>query len=89
MAWKFVLDARAGKELSKLAKPTQQMLLDYLMLQVLGRSDPRSLGKPLRHEKYGLWRYRVDKYRIICHIQDDILTILVLQIAKRDAVYKS
>ena len=41
----------------------------------------------LRGRKKGLWRYRVNKYRIICRIQNDILTILVLKVAKRDVVY--
>ena len=38
-------------------------------------------------DKIGLWRYRVGKYRIVCKLEDDVCTILVLQIAKRDKVY--
>jgi mRNA-degrading endonuclease RelE of RelBE toxin-antitoxin system len=30
----------------------------------------------------------LEKYRIICHIQNDEMTILVLRIGMRDKVYK-
>jgi len=46
------------------------------------------LGKALRGNKKGLWRYRVDKFRIICKLEEDKLVILVVKIAKRDVVYE-
>jgi len=36
----------------------------------------------------GYWRYRVGDYRIICDIQDDIVTVLVLVIGHRKNVYE-
>lgn len=86
--WKYDLTAKARKALSKLDKQTQQKILDYLTLRVLESGDPRDFGKALRHDKAGLWRYRVDKYRIICQLKDEVLTILVLEIGKRDRVYE-
>ena len=35
-----------------------------------------------------LWRYRVSSYRIVCQIQDDVVTVLIVRIAKRDEVYQ-
>ena len=50
--------------------------------------NPRQFGEPLRRELYGLWRYRVGDWRIIAKIQDNVLTILVIDIGKRDEIYK-
>ena len=55
---------------------------------VLKQNHPKQLGKVLTGNKKGLWRYRVDKFRIICKIEENILTVLVLKIAIRDVVYQ-
>lgn len=47
-----------------------------------------NFGKALRNNKKGLWRYRVDKFRIICKLEEEKLIILVIAIAKRDVVYE-
>jgi len=49
--------------------------------------DPRSFGKPLRHSKFGLWRFRVRDYRIICRLQQAKLVVLVVAIGHRSTVY--
>ena len=36
----------------------------------------------------GTRRYRVGDYRILCDIQDRVLTVLVLQIGNRREVYR-
>ncbi|MFP3018042.1 MAG: type II toxin-antitoxin system RelE/ParE family toxin [Candidatus Tisiphia sp.] len=33
--------------------------------------NPHDFGKSLVGEKKGLWRYRVDDYRIICNISNN------------------
>jgi mRNA interferase RelE/StbE len=50
--------------------------------------DPRHFGKPLRASKFGLWRYRVRDYRIICELQDKRLVVLVVAIGHRSTVYE-
>lgn len=49
--------------------------------------DPRTLGWALRGELSEYWRYRVGDYRLVCEIQDDVLTVLVVRIAHRSKVY--
>lgn len=88
MGWQYILERKAAKELSKLSQDTQQQILDYLTLRVLEANNPRDLGKPLSGNKSGLWRYRIDKYRIICQIRDSVMIVLVIQIGKRDRVYE-
>lgn len=50
--------------------------------------DPRSTGKALAGNLAGLWRYRVGDYRIVCDIEDEVLLILVIDVARRSKVYK-
>jgi mRNA interferase RelE/StbE len=51
-------------------------------------NHPKESGKALSPNKKGLWRYRVDKFRILCKLEENNLVILVLKIAKRDVVYE-
>lgn len=87
MVWTINIKESAAKEIRKLAKNEQTKILNYLKEKVLKANNPRDFGKALMHDKVGLWRYRVEKFRIICEIQDNELTILVLKIGKRDKVY--
>ena len=56
--------------------------------RIAASEDPRNFGKPLRASKFGLWRYRVRDYRIICELQDKRLVVLVVAIGHRSTVYE-
>ncbi len=86
--WKVVFSQTGEKELSKLSHQQQSLIRSYLYTRVLGLEHPKLFGKALRNNKKGLWRYRVDKFRIICKLEEDKLIILVVAIAKRDVVYE-
>ena len=86
--WKVVFSQTGEKELSKLSHQQQSLIRSYLYTKVLGLEHPKLFGKALRNNKKGLWRYRVDKFRIICKLEEDKLIILVVAIPKRDVVYE-
>lgn len=86
--WKVVFSQTGEKELSKLSHQQQSLIRSYLYTKVLGLEHPKLFGKALRNNKKGLWRYRVDKFRIICKLEENKLIILVVAIAKRDVVYE-
>lgn len=88
MNWKVEFDAQAAKEFQKLNKDLRRLITNYLIYKVLRCNHPKDLGKPLKYGYIGLWRYRVEKYRIICHLEEDTMIILVLKIGKRDSVYE-
>jgi mRNA interferase RelE/StbE len=50
-------------------------------------TNPVSSGKALIGKLAGLHRYRVGNYRIIVKIKNDVLIILVLNIAHRKNIY--
>lgn len=88
MVWIVEFEDKARKQLKKLGHEPQRLVQDFINERLKTCDDPRDLGKALRHDRSGLWRYRVDKYRIICEIRDEVLVILVIQIGKRDRVYE-
>ncbi|WP_390890406.1 type II toxin-antitoxin system RelE family toxin [Geoalkalibacter halelectricus] len=52
-------------------------MLKYFRERLEGANNPRQFGKPLVGDKAGFWRYRIGDYRAICHLEDQVLTILV------------
>lgn len=87
MDWKIRFSKTADKALRKLDRSISSKILDELE-EISKMNDPRSRGKGLKHNLSGLWRYRVGDYRIICDIEDEVLVILVIDVAHRSEVYK-
>jgi mRNA interferase RelE/StbE len=86
--WIIEISRTAEKQIRKLDRKAQEAILRFLRERVQPAEDPRQWGKPLRGEKRGLWRYRVGDYRLICDIQDEKITILVLVVGHRKDVYR-
>lgn len=88
MTWTVEFDDAAAKELRKLDRQAQQEILRYFRERLATDEDPRRFGKPLSRDMAGLWRYRVRDYRMICHIEDDKLVVLVLRAGHRKDIYE-
>lgn len=65
LVWRIEYDPRVEKELKAIDRAMQREVLDYMDRRIATEEDPRRFGKPLRYERRGLWRYRVQDYRII------------------------
>jgi mRNA interferase RelE/StbE len=85
--WTIKFDTKAEKLFYKLPINIQESVLDYLYNRILTLEHPKLSGKALSANKKGYWRYRVDKFRIICKLKEEVLIILIVKIAKRDVVY--
>ena len=88
MTWVVEFDDAATKELRKLDRQAQQEILRYFRERIATNEDPRRFGKPLSHDLTDLWRYRVRNYRMICNIEDDKLTVLVVRAGHRKHIYE-
>lgn len=88
MAWTIEYDEGALQDLKKLDGQLQREVLDYMEKRIAKADDPRSFGKPLRHSKFGLWRYRLRDFRIICQLQEAKLIVLVVAVGHRSTVYE-
>ena len=89
MAWRVEFEDAALKELTKLDKPVARRILAFLRERVAVLDDPRSVGEALKGSRLGdFWKYRVGDYRVIAHIEDGALRILVLKVGNRREVYR-
>ncbi|NLL94866.1 MAG: type II toxin-antitoxin system RelE/ParE family toxin [Thermoplasmatales archaeon] len=87
MSHDVAFSKNAAEQIRKLDGFTRRMLYGWIDKQLDGIDDPRSLGGPLTGDAKGLWRYRVGNYRIISHIEDDGLVILVVQAGHRSRIH--
>ena len=86
--YRVVFSEEALKQLKKMDKHVASLIIGWVRKNLENCTDPRVHGKPLVANRSGQWRYRVGDYRLICEIQDEIVTILVLSIGHRRDVYK-
>lgn len=86
--WTVVVDKTAAKSGLKLDKRVRSRILSFLEDRLAYLENPRDLGKALTGQWQGHWRYRVGDYRIICKIEDETITILVIQIGHRREIYR-
>jgi mRNA interferase RelE/StbE len=85
--WRVEFDPDAAKELRKLGRPAQEMILRYLRQRVATDEDPRRFGKALTGDMAGFWRDRIGDYRLIATFEEDRFTVLVLRVGHRREVY--
>ena len=89
MAWRIEFEDGALKDLGKLDPPIARRVLSFLRERVAKLEDPRGIGEALRSSKLGeFWKYRVGDWRIICRIEDEQVTILVVRVGNRRDVYR-
>ncbi|OGX11974.1 MAG: hypothetical protein A2Y42_01755 [Omnitrophica WOR_2 bacterium GWB2_45_9] len=78
------LDA-VEEDLKKLDKSTVKKIL--ARIETYLAQDPKELGKPLKGDFQGYWRYRWGDYRVIYKISEREILILVLRNSNRKDVY--
>ena len=78
---------RAKKDLKKLDKHTAALILGWVRKNLEGCEDPRMHGKGLTANRSGQWRYRIGDYRLLAQIEDEVVTILVLNVGHRRDIY--
>jgi mRNA interferase RelE/StbE len=87
VSWDYKIDHLAARELRDLSPSAARAVLDFLNHRIRGCADPRAFGKPLRGGLHGLWRYRVQDYRLICEIEDSELCVILIKAGHRRKVY--
>ena len=88
MGWKVELSLAAKARLARLGATDAARILKFLYKRLERRDNPREIGKPLKGDLREYWRYRVGDYRVICRLDDGIVTVLVVHIGNRSDVYK-
>lgn len=86
MSFRVEWSTRSVRQLERLAPDMARVIVRFMNDRVHGAADPRLIGKPLRGE--GLWRYRVGDYRVLCAIEDAVMTVLVVELGHRREIYR-
>lgn len=87
MVWTINYDEKVEKDFKKLSSEIKIRIIKYINEKIA--VNPLELGGELKGNLQGLRKDRVGDYRIICAIQEDIVTVLVLSIGHRKDVYKT
>lgn len=85
--WQLEFTGKSAKKLAKLDNSVQKLFKKFFD-DLVKLDDPKIKGKALTGNLVGLWRYRVGDFRIICKIEGNAITILVLDIGHRKEIYK-
>lgn len=87
MVWTIDFDKKARKEFESLDKSAQNQI-DKFLMKLMKATNPRQYGEGLKANLQPYWRYRIGDYRLICNIEDETVTVLVLRVKHRKEVYK-
>jgi mRNA interferase RelE/StbE len=88
LIWAIKYDAKALRDLRRLDSVTQRRVVHFMDRRVALLDDPTQLGEALVGKLRSLWRYRVGDYRVICRIQRDVVTVLVVTVGHRSRIYE-
>ena len=88
MSWDYRIEPTAQRHLRDLGPAAALVIRGYLDQRIRGATDPAAFGKPLRGSKHGLWRYRVQDYRLICRLENSVLIVVVVAVGHRSSVYE-
>lgn len=86
--WTLKFGSRARKSLRKLDRTAAERIVTWLEALIVERADPRASGKALTGELAEFWRYRIGDYRVLAHIEDEAVTVLVVEVGHRSSVYR-
>ena len=87
-SYKVKISPVARKKLKKMDSSVRVRIVNWLEKNLEGCENPRLRGKPLEGDLSNFWRYRVGDYRIVAEIQDDKIIIFVINVDKRNDIYK-
>lgn len=87
-AWKIEYQPKAIKDLNQLDKPMKLRIIKWLEERIYSGGNPRLWGKQLKGDEYReIWRYRIGNYRVMCTIQDKVVTVTVVAVGHRKEIY--
>ena len=89
MNWKIEFDTKARDEFLRLDTSVKKRIIKFIDTRLLKSANPRKFGSPLKGHLSELWKYRVGDCRLVCKIEDNFLTILLVSIGHRSEIYKS
>ena len=87
MSYRVMLSEEAVSYLRKIDKAMPARIYSWIGKNLEGCTNPRRIGKALKGNHSGEWRYRVGDYRLLARIEDEVITIYIFEIGHRSNVY--
>ena len=81
MNYQIIIEKAALKSLSKLDKRLQTEISEAIDALAI---EPRPFGYKKMVDANGLYRVKVKNYRIIYFVQDNLLIVTIVRVAKRN-----
>lgn len=85
MAWQWIADNKARKDLKRLPKEISIRIVGKLEFWVKS-GNPLAFAERLTNYDLGMYRFRVGDYRITFDVDDN--TIVILAVGHRREIYK-
>ena len=86
--YRVEFSSQAYKTLKKMDKPTATALVNWIEKNLEGTENPWRIGKPLKGNLQGIWRYRIGDNRILAEIGETEIVIFIIGIGHRKEIYK-
>ena len=87
MTYQVIFSQDAIDTLKKMDRPMAARVYSWIGKNLEGCTNPRRPGKALQGNHAGEWRYRIGDYRILAKIEDEVVTIFIIEIGHRSNVY--
>lgn len=85
--WRVEFSTAAIKKFTKLDKPTQKKIEQFIDNKLNKARDPTVFGKKLRGPLSPFYKFRVGDYRLIARVIDSLLVIEIITIGHRKEIY--
>ena len=85
-SWQLVIAASADRQLDRLPEKIATAVVEFMLGPLV--DDPHRVGHPLQRELAGCWSARRGNYFIVCEIDQEHQTIVVLRIDHPGDVYR-
>ena len=86
LIWRIEFTPAAAKQLKKLGPENGRRIIKILQEKV--RHDPYKHGKILKGALREFRRYRIGDFRVLAHIEEERLLILIVRVGNRREVYR-
>ena len=87
MSYRVMLSEEAVAYLRKIDKAMAVRIYSWIGKNLEGCTNLCRIGKALKGNHSGEWRYRVGDYRLLARIEDEVITIYIFEIGHRSNVY--
>ena len=77
---------RAKNSLGKMDKTQAALILGWIQKNIVNSINPKQLGKRLKYNLKFYYRFRIGNYRVIAEINEQILTIIIIEVGHRKII---